>query len=182
MFQEAQLPASEGLEFNVDDVRHLMEAFQKKDITPALQWLKQNASRDEQLIYDLQKQNFVKLLEDGVLYFTAFKWCSNDCNCRNVIFSGQTMEALQYGRQLSKNPEEMMQLLWAVVTKDRKTRYPELFNPVVWQQLELRLARVMSRSENYLSQMCVDIIISTSFDRSSNHIQFSDIILSNYQV
>lgn len=63
------------------------------------------------------------------------------------------MEALQYSRQLSKNPEEMMQLLWAVVAKDRKTRYPDLFNPVVWQQLELRLARVMSRSENYLSQM-----------------------------
>ncbi|OZC10542.1 hypothetical protein X798_02291 [Onchocerca flexuosa] len=128
--KEAQLPASEGLEFNVDDIRHLMEAFQKRDITPALQWLKQNASRDEQLIYDLQKQHFVKLLEDG-----------------------QTMEALQYSRQLSKNPEEMMHLLWAVVAKDRKTRYPDLFNPVVWQQLELRLARVMSRSENYLSQI-----------------------------
>ncbi|KAK6111496.1 RING-type zinc-finger family protein [Brugia pahangi] len=128
--KEAQLPASEGLEFNVDDIRHLMEAFQKRDITPALQWLKQNASRDEQLIYDLQKQHFVKLLEDG-----------------------QTMEALQYSHHLSKNPDEMIQLLWAIVAKDRKTRYPDLFNPVVWQQLELRLARVMSRSENYLSQI-----------------------------
>lgn len=65
------------------------------------------------------------------------------------------MEALQYSRQLSKDPEETMQLLWAVVAKDRKTRYPDLFNPVVWQQLELRLARVMSRSDNYLSQMYV---------------------------
>ncbi|VBB33731.1 unnamed protein product [Acanthocheilonema viteae] len=128
--KEAQLPASEGLEFNVDDIRHLMEAFQKRDINPALQWLKQNASRDEQLIYDLQKQHFIKLLEDG-----------------------ETMEALQYSRNLSKNPEELMQLLWAAVAKDRKTRYPDLFNPVVWQQLELRLARVMSRSENYLSQI-----------------------------
>lgn len=69
------------------------------------------------------------------------------------------MEALQYSRQLSKNPEEMMQLLWAVVAKDRKTRYPDLFNPIVWQQLELRLARVMSRSENYLSQMYVNLIL-----------------------
>lgn len=54
----------------MDDIRHLMEAFQKRDITPALQWLKQNASRDEQLIYDLQKQHFVKLLEDGITFTT----------------------------------------------------------------------------------------------------------------
>lgn len=69
------------------------------------------------------------------------------------------MEALQYSHHLSKNPDEMIQLLWAIVAKDRKTRYPDLFNPVVWQQLELRLARVMSRSENYLSQMYVNLTL-----------------------
>lgn len=58
----------------MDDIRHLMEAFQKRDINPALHWLRQNASRDEQLIYDLQKQHFIKLLEDGTMHLLLLKW------------------------------------------------------------------------------------------------------------
>lgn len=76
------------------------------------------------------------------------------------LFLGQTMEALQYSNQLVKRPEELTNLMWALVAKDRENRYPELFNPIVWQQLELRLARVLSRSEDHLSQMFVTSSIS----------------------
>lgn len=65
------------------------------------------------------------------------------------------MKALEYGRQLSKRTKEVTSLMWSVVVKDREKRYPDFFNPAVWKQLELRLARVLSRSENYLSQMFV---------------------------
>ncbi|VDN02836.1 unnamed protein product [Thelazia callipaeda] len=128
--REAQLPPSDGLECNVDEVRHLMDSFHNKDMLPAIEWLKQNACREEDLIYELQKQHFVKLLEDG-----------------------KTMEALEYSRQLTKHPDELRQLLWLIVARDRKERCPDLFDPILLEQIEVRLARVMSKSENYLSQI-----------------------------
>lgn len=73
----------------------------------------------------------------------------------DLDLAGNKMKALEYGRQLSKRTKEVTSLMWSVVVKDREKRYPDFFNPAVWKQLELRLARVLSRSENYLSQMFV---------------------------
>lgn len=68
-------------------------------------------------------------------------------------FVGRVLEALRYSRQFSSRTEVLASLMWSVVVKDREERYPEFFNPVVWQQLELRLARALSHTENHLSLM-----------------------------
>lgn len=65
------------------------------------------------------------------------------------------MKALEYSRQLASRAEEVGPLMWAMVVKDPEKRYPQLFNPAVWHQLELRLAKVLSHSDNYLNQMLV---------------------------
>ncbi|VDN26869.1 unnamed protein product [Gongylonema pulchrum] len=128
--QEAGLGDSNTPGFNVDQIRHIMGAFQQKNIAPALEWLLEYAPCEEEMIYDLHKQHFIELLE-----------------------SGRNMEALQYSRNLTKCPDELMELMWALVRKDRKQRYPKLFNATTWQQLELRLAQILSRSETHLSEI-----------------------------
>ncbi|KHN71234.1 Protein RMD5 -like protein A [Toxocara canis] len=130
LLKEAQLPPSTYSTVDVSGVRHLVDALARKEVGPALEWLQNNAPEEESLIFDLQKQQFIKLLQEG-----------------------NKMKALEYGRQLSKRTREVTSLMWSVVVKDREKRYPNLFNPAVWKQLELRLARVLSRSENHLSQI-----------------------------
>uniref|UniRef100_A0A0M3HSH0 CTLH domain-containing protein n=1 Tax=Ascaris lumbricoides TaxID=6252 RepID=A0A0M3HSH0_ASCLU len=129
LLKEAQLPPSSYPTTDVSGARHLVDALARKEVEPALEWLQKNAP-EEALIFDLQKQQFIKLLQEG-----------------------NKMKALEYGRQLSKRTKEVTSLMWSVVVKDREKRYPDFFNPAVWKQLELRLARVLSRSENYLSQI-----------------------------
>uniref|UniRef100_F1KT65 Protein RMD5 A n=1 Tax=Ascaris suum TaxID=6253 RepID=F1KT65_ASCSU len=130
LLKEAQLPPSSYPTTDVSGARHLVDALARKEVEPALEWLQKNAPEEEALIFDLQKQQFIKLLQEG-----------------------NKMKALEYGRQLSKRTKEVTSLMWSVVVKDREKRYPDFFNPAVWKQLELRLARVLSRSENYLSQI-----------------------------
>ncbi|MFH4975188.1 hypothetical protein AB6A40_001897 [Gnathostoma spinigerum] len=130
LLKEAQLQPSNYPILEVGDARHLMDAFSRRDILPVLDWLQKHAPQEEALISDLQRQQFIKLLQDG-----------------------NKVKALEYGRQMVKHPKELSTLMWAVVAKNPEKRYPELFNPSVWKQLELRLAKVISKSEDHLNQI-----------------------------
>uniref|UniRef100_A0A0N5AV19 LisH domain-containing protein n=1 Tax=Syphacia muris TaxID=451379 RepID=A0A0N5AV19_9BILA len=131
LLKEAPLPT--GSRFpSLDNVqaRQLIDAFSRKDVAPALEWLTANAPQEEGLIFDLQKQQFIKYLQEG-----------------------EKIKALEYTRQLANRADEVGSLMWAMVVKDPEKRYPQLFNQSVWHQLELRLARVLSQSDNYLNQI-----------------------------
>ena len=90
------------------------------------------------------------------LYFNLFFFTLKLCRSLSISFVGKKVEAVEYSRQMAKaanRTSEVGPLMWAMVQKEPEKRYPHLFNPTVWHQLELRIARVLSRSDNYLHQM-----------------------------
>ena len=66
LIQEAPFPT--GTQFpSLEDAttRQLIDSFARKEIEPVLEWLRENAPEEEALIFDLQKQQFIKFIQEG---------------------------------------------------------------------------------------------------------------------
>lgn len=65
------------------------------------------------------------------------------------------MEALDYGKRLSRKIEEAKTLFWCIVDKDREENFPEFFDDSLWQILQRRVARIFSGVDDHLRTMFV---------------------------
>lgn len=89
------MPPSSYPTTDVSGARHLVDALARKEVEPALEWLQKNAPEEEALIFDLQKQQFIKLLQEGLrLAIRSFtcqavlekqKTLSDSCERRKII-------------------------------------------------------------------------------------------------
>ena len=52
-------------QYDVDTMRNIMEPFKNRQFLPAIEWLRENAPKEEGLMFRLHRQHIVQLLIDG---------------------------------------------------------------------------------------------------------------------
>lgn len=59
--------------YDADVMLHILQAMIKKDARPAISWLEKYAPNEDDLIFDLERQEFIRLLRKGYsCHFATF--------------------------------------------------------------------------------------------------------------
>nr|CAD2204473.1 unnamed protein product [Meloidogyne enterolobii] len=111
---------------NSETLREIMSAFKQFNYLPAIEWLKDCAPEKKDLLFRLQCQHIIRLLE-----------------------TSDKMAALKYVRELQSFPfedykEELSHLMFVVISYPQKGPYEYLFHSGRWFGLEEELAQALT--------------------------------------
>lgn len=119
---------------NLELIDKIMVPFRNKDYLPAIEWMKENAPDKGDLIFNLQCQHVIRLLE------TKGK-----------------IEALAYSRQLQNysmnHRDEIAHLMFMVMTYPKEGPHGYFLHPGRWFELEEELSKTLNQFRSPLSRL-----------------------------